>query len=142
MRKICKYCSKRKNIKSFDKHTHYKDNLDARCKKCKNKQVKIRKKLVKKSPKKTSFCYCCGVKSKKICLDHDHTTNFFRGWVCEPCNIGLGKLGDDLIGIANAMYYLLSTKKRFSPQEIEMMKQIRKAIDEKIKLNIINKCNV
>jgi hypothetical protein len=40
-------------------------------------------------------------------LDHDHTTGAFRGWICRPCNLGLGKLGDDVAGVRRAIAYLL-----------------------------------
>jgi hypothetical protein len=40
-------------------------------------------------------------------LDHDHTTGAFRGWVCRSCNLGLGKLGDDVAGVRRAIAYLL-----------------------------------
>tara|TARA_A200000159_G_C7239023_1_gene303691 strand:+ start:39 stop:185 length:147 start_codon:yes stop_codon:yes gene_type:complete len=38
--------------------------------------------------------------------DHDHNTLKFRGWICDPCNMGIGKLGDDLEGIEKALAYL------------------------------------
>jgi hypothetical protein len=31
-----------------------------------------------------------------MCFDHDSKTDTFRGWICQQCNTGLGKLGDDL----------------------------------------------
>ena len=31
-----------------------------------------------------------------MCFDHDPTTDTFRGWICQQCNTGIGKLGDDL----------------------------------------------
>ena len=34
----------------------------------------------------------CGRKANT--LDHCHATGTFRGWVCNECNLGLGKLGD------------------------------------------------
>jgi hypothetical protein len=40
-------------------------------------------------------------------LDHDHVSGAFRGWVCKPCNLGLGKLGDDVAGVRRAIAYLL-----------------------------------
>jgi hypothetical protein len=39
-------------------------------------------------------------------LDHDHTTGAFRGWLCRPCNLGLGRLGDDVAGVRRAIAYL------------------------------------
>jgi hypothetical protein len=45
-------------------------------------------------------------------LDHDHEDDTFRGWLCEPCNTGIGKLGDNIHGITNAMNYFLSRPNR------------------------------
>lgn len=39
-------------------------------------------------------------------LDHCHETGVFRGWLCFGCNTGLGKLGDNVAGIQQAMNYL------------------------------------
>jgi hypothetical protein len=50
-------------------------------------------------------------------LDHDHDDNSFRGWLCEPCNTGIGKLGDDFQSIVNAMNYFLSREKRYEKQD-------------------------
>ena len=109
-RKICSYCGERKNRKSFPKHSMYKDNLDSRCKKCKKQQEKVRNVLHKKAPLRPEVCECCKKIPRKWCLDHDHQNNSFRGWLCEPCNTGLGKLGDTLEGIVNAMNYMLSRR--------------------------------
>lgn len=105
-RKICIYCNKRKNYGSFPKHTHHKDNLDTRCKKCIKKQTKVRHKLYKQAPPKPILCSCCGKKPEKWCLDHDHDTQEFRGWLCDRCNTGIGSLGDNLDGIIKAFNYL------------------------------------
>jgi DNA-binding PadR family transcriptional regulator len=56
------------------------------------------------------FCECCGaidlVLDKPLCLDHDHRTGAFRGWICDSCNVGIGRLGDNLEGARNAVAYL------------------------------------
>jgi len=52
------------------------------------------------------MCECCGEKPIKWCLDHDHSTHEFRGWICERCNTGLGKLGDNIEGLTKALNYL------------------------------------
>jgi tryptophanyl-tRNA synthetase len=111
MRKVCIYCGKRKNKGSFSKHIHHKDNLDTRCKKCVKRHTKVRNKLRKKAPQKPEICECCKI-TKKLCLDHDHKDNSFRGWICSPCNEGIGKLGDNLEGVVNAMNYFLSRPKK------------------------------
>lgn len=111
-RKICSYCGKRKNRKSFSKHSMYKDNLDTRCKKCVKEHSKVRSQLHKIAPEKPEVCECCGKIPIKWCLDHDHSDDSFRGWICEKCNTGLGKLGDDLDSLIKAVNYLIITRNR------------------------------
>lgn len=106
-RKICTYCGKRKNKKSFPKHKHFADNLDARCRTCIKKHSRIRTRLHKEAPPKPEFCECCKKVPIKWVLDHDHKTDDFRGWICDKCNTGIGKLGDDLNGVVNAVNYLI-----------------------------------
>jgi hypothetical protein len=110
LRKICTYCGKRKNRKSFPKHCHFKDNLDRRCRSCIKKHTKIRSKLHKYAPNKPEVCECCGLVPDKWVLDHDHSNNSFRGWLCDRCNTGIGKLGDDIQGIVKALNYLIKIK--------------------------------
>jgi hypothetical protein len=115
-RKICVYCGKRKNKKSFYKHRGHKDRLDTRCKKCMGRNIRITNKLKKKSPEKPDVCECCNKLPEKWCFDHDHSNNSFRGWLCDPCNTGIGKLGDDIAGILNALEYLLKRTDLTIPQ--------------------------
>jgi hypothetical protein len=112
MRKICTYCGKRKNLKSFPKHSMYKDNLDSRCRKCKKQQEQIRGVLHQKAPPKPDVCECCGEIPFQWALDHDHSDNSFRGWICTRCNTGIGKLGDNLEGVVKAINYLIMSKNR------------------------------
>lgn len=106
--KICIYCKKTKDLSEFPKHSMYKDNLDMRCRDCIKEHSKIRRKLHKLAPPKPDLCECCGQIPIKWCLDHDHETDEFRGWICEKCNTGLGKLGDNIEGITKALNYLTS----------------------------------
>ena len=112
-RKICVYCGKRKNPKSFYKHRGHKDILDSRCKKCMKENLNLRHKLKKTAPPKPELCECCKKVPPKWCLDHEYETEQFRGWLCENCNLGLGLLGDNLQGITNAMNYLLSKRRSY-----------------------------
>ena len=112
MRKVCSYCGKRKNKGSFPKHCMYKDKLDTRCKKCVKKHSRVRSQLHKEAPEKPQVCECCGKIPIQWCLDHDHSDDTFRGWLCKKCNEGLGKLGDNLEGIVKAMNYLLLVRSR------------------------------
>ena len=54
-----------------------------------------------------SACECCG-RAAKLALDHCHSTGKFRGWLCQACNTGIGKLGDTMDGLRTAMKYLES----------------------------------
>lgn len=53
-------------------------------------------------------CDCCGrpPKGKHLCLDHDHETGRFRGWLCGACNRAIGQLGDSVRGVMRAVRYL------------------------------------
>lgn len=112
MRKICIYCGKRKNKKSFPKHIKYKDKLDTRCKQCIKKDARLVSILKKNAPPKSICCDICH-KNKSLNLDHCRKTKKFRGWLCTECNTGIGKLGDNIQGITNAMNYFLSRIKRY-----------------------------
>lgn len=50
-------------------------------------------------------CQCCG-RTRKLCLDHDHETGEFRGWICDRCNRGIGALDDLPGGLLAAVEYL------------------------------------
>jgi hypothetical protein len=50
---------------------------------------------------------CGGVqKGKRLSIDHCHETGAFRGWLCDSCNLGLGKLGDTIEAVERALEYL------------------------------------
>jgi uncharacterized ferredoxin-like protein len=104
--KKCIYCKEYKCLIEFGKHSHHKDRLDSRCKHCIKKQTNIRKVLFKNAPEKPKNCECCKKETNDLVLDHDHKTNKFRGWICNACNVGIGKLGDDIEGVQSAIIYL------------------------------------
>lgn len=56
-------------------------------------------------PPADSHCSICS-RTKKLVLDHDHTTGKFRGYICRDCNMGIGKLGDNLDSLMRAVNYL------------------------------------
>lgn len=55
-------------------------------------------------------CACCGAKSnrsgRRLFVDHDHATGAVRGLLCNPCNAGIGHLGDGILGVRRALDYL------------------------------------
>lgn len=60
----------------------------------------------------TGRCHICGVPeaelNKKICMDHDHETGEFRGWLCRNCNSGLGHFKDSQEILIDALHYLMN----------------------------------
>jgi Autographiviridae endonuclease VII len=65
-------------------------------------------------------CAICGkpetarnqFKVRRLSIDHDHTTNKFRGLLCNDCNIGLGRFHDSPQLLSSALRYVV----RFSEQ--------------------------
>jgi len=60
------------------------------------------------------MCQLCERRPAK-CLDHDHETGVFRGWLCTRCNVALGVFGDNEAGIWKVIAYL---RRRFKPQTL------------------------
>jgi hypothetical protein len=64
-------------------------------------------------PPEDGRCECCG-EVAKLQWDHDHDLESLgypkvethRGWICFLCNTGLGKLGDNVQGLARALRYV------------------------------------
>jgi hypothetical protein len=56
-------------------------------------------------PPTDSKCAICH-REMPLCLDHDHETGKFRGYICRDCNMGLGKLGDTVEMIRRVLAYL------------------------------------
>ncbi len=60
--------------------------------------------------KRHGDCPIC-LKTKALVWDHDHETGNRRGWICNTCNLGLGKLGDTIEALDRARVYLLAAPK-------------------------------
>lgn len=45
-------------------------------------------------PAKPDGCTICG-SNKKLCIDHCHATLKVRGWLCDNCNVSLGRAKDN-----------------------------------------------
>jgi hypothetical protein len=57
-------------------------------------------------------CAICGNgpgsgRKKRLCVDHNHTTNKLRGLLCDRCNKALGLFGDDQNLMRLAIAYLV-----------------------------------
>ena len=78
------------------------------CLHCHNEAGKLRKKhKVEYKHLKTEYCACCGVKDKKIVLDHCHVTKKFRDWICQNCNSVMGLVKEKIETLEKIKQYLL-----------------------------------
>lgn len=59
--------------------------------------------------KRCESCHreCLGAGAQGLHGDHDPETEYFRGWLCFHCNTGIGKLGDSVQGLQEALNYLM-----------------------------------
>ena len=74
--------------------------------------MNVSRKLNRIAPIKPELCECCGKKPEKWTLDHCHKTDTIRGWICEKCNLGIGKLGDTIDGLMLAVNYLKRAERK------------------------------
>lgn len=53
-------------------------------------------------------CDACGCQPgrRRLVIDHCHTFGYIRGVLCQACNSGLGKLGDNIEGLKRTIAYL------------------------------------
>ncbi len=51
-------------------------------------------------------CGICRATSRRLCIDHDHSTGKVRGRICHQCNSGLGYFGDSAERMLRAAQYI------------------------------------
>lgn len=62
--------------------------------------------------KSSKVCQICGRDDKKLCYDHDHRTDKFRGVLCRGCNASIGQLGDTADTVGMAYRYLIKCENK------------------------------
>jgi hypothetical protein len=109
MWQFCRVCNELKHQKDFTVHSeldkYARRKLRNICRDCDIGQTKLIRKLKHEQGEPPKDCQLCG-EEKKLQLDHCHKTNEFRGWLCNDCNSGLGKLGDDVPSLERGIKYL------------------------------------
>ena len=114
-------CSKCHMFNPIDEFPSYSGENYPRgdCRECKSSLKNTVKKLKRQTPKPTDH-HCCPICKRTgeeivkyqykqkypFCLDHCHSTNQFRGWICQKCNTSLGGFNDDIEILKNAIKYL------------------------------------
>jgi hypothetical protein len=124
--KICIKCEKSKPLDAFMTRENLasgKSSYRTECKECTYEKAKLRKKLEKQHPRPTDLNYCCPICEKTEsqlkkngrfadrsiwCLDHNHVTEEFRNWICNNCNVAIGRFEDNSSIAYKAYKYLLN----------------------------------
>ena len=117
----CKECHKILPAMAFTTQVLRSDGawyLKKICRQCHTILEKEKRGVRKNAPPKPERCDCCHKKTK-LELDHIHGSTTFRGWLCRACNSGMGKLGDNLEGLLQAVAYLKIVKERYGTDEME-----------------------
>ena len=61
-------------------------------------------------------CDNCGRCDKPLRFDHCHHSLKHRGWLCENCNQGAGRLGDTVESVLELINYMNKTEKKIIAQ--------------------------
>lgn len=135
-KKQCSKCGLLKYIKDYNFNCSGNCHFDKEgyrhtrpeCKVCNKEEGLTCKKAMEKSraagePTKAPLGTTCEIckSSKNIVYDHDHKKCIFRGWLCDPCNRGLGQCGDNIEGLMDRLNYLIS-KEEDKPKIIQDQK--------------------
>ncbi len=122
MTKFCKSCNQEKPIDCFRINSAKINKTDIdestlprryNCGDCEKTYDKKLKALHKIAPAHSGLCDCCGKQTDKLVLDHCHISGEFRGWLCTPCNKGIGILGDTIEKVKKAYEYLRKANKNY-----------------------------
>jgi protein-arginine kinase activator protein McsA len=112
--KICTSCHKERLLTEYHNNPGSYKNRRNVCKYCRKKgglaDAGASRDLMKKykitRPPVGTPCACCGKTNEKLLCDHIHNTEIIRGFICDNCNVGIGRLGDTLDGVMKAVQYL------------------------------------
>ena len=114
--KKCRACKQIKQIEEYPLFSTSEAGRKNTCRECSNRLKVLRKKLRDENPPPISGnCPICGTFTEHWILDHCHFSNEFRGYICNNCNLGLGRFNDDVLLLKSAIKYLDDTE----PQSVE-----------------------
>lgn len=133
---VCSYCNTEKDNSEYGFYKHrispdgYRLRVNRVCHTCQRKDAREKKIAEKKAPPRPTLPHPCEncqkaiVTNKTLQLDHDHVSLEFRGWLCKECNISIGNLGDNVVGMIRAALYLNKTEKTLTEEEILVLQRI------------------
>lgn len=107
MIKTCRTCKQEKSIEDFPYFSTSDAGRKNTCRECTNKLQKIRSLLKEENPAPPPGpCPICSKLTDIWILDHCHFTDCFRGYICNSCNLGIGRFNDDVEILERAICYL------------------------------------
>lgn len=115
--KKCSKCKTEKPLADFYKHKSLEHGVQAMCKECssqyrkawhakktkelghwpykyKQREYNLRHHYGLKPEDVPDRCQVC-TSDLRVCVDHDHNTGKVRGFLCDRCNVVLGRVKDD-----------------------------------------------
>jgi len=105
--KVCRRCGEKKEIEEFPLFsgpTNGRKNTCSTC--CKSLSVLRRKLKEENPPPVAGNCPICNTHTTEWILDHCHFSEKFRGYICNNCNLALGRFNDDEKLLRKAIDYL------------------------------------
>ena len=124
--KVCDQCFEEKPITEFEPNRKFYDANDPggrvlrrpTCKDCRSYKKPIPNHIKKQYPKPQGEyfdCPSCGKKRKTSLarLDHDHHTNEVYGYICDLCNTGFGRFGEDMETMIRAIEWRYKVKVKY-----------------------------
>ena len=117
----CVQCNEIKDITCFPYREASHKARRKECRECNKESAALLRKLKRENPfpnAKEYKCPCCLRTEKEIrknggwpdrtiwVLDHNHTTKEFRGWICDNCNVAIGRFADSVSSLKKAINYL------------------------------------
>lgn len=107
--KQCRACGQLLPIESFPHFSTSKAGRKNTCKSCTRALAEVRTYLREKNPPPAPGpCPICLQHTDTWVLDHCHFSSTFRGYICNSCNLGLGRFNDDPRYLLKALHYLIN----------------------------------
>ncbi len=71
----------------------------------------------------TGQCLVCQAADVQLVCDHEHGpigTGQIRGWICNGCNMAIGRMGDTLEAIERAFCYMMAAREKVLDQAADL----------------------
>lgn len=105
--KLCRACNQLFLLEDFPFFSTSTAGRKNTCKSCSRRLNAVRKQLkIQNPPPDAGPCPICKIHTTSWILDHCHFDDSFRGYICNSCNLGLGRFNDNVILLYNAIEYL------------------------------------